>query len=201
MSTTLRTALGAGALFLGGLIGGWIGSAMFRAPTAPASAASPGDGAPRSDDALRAAIEALTAEMRRASLVTPVDDGLREPVNGEGAPPAAAQDFGAVVAALDRLTQALGQARGGVAGGGIGISPLVVPGPGSRKDALARLVGRSAEELALEHRFLTYQQVLDRFGRPDEVSADSWSYRLDSGAESNDFTFVFVDGYLMNIWP
>jgi hypothetical protein len=106
-----------------------------------------------------------------------------------------------VVASLDRLTQALGQARGGVAGGGIGISPLVVPPPGSRKDALARMVGLTTEELALEHRFLTYQQVLDRFGRPDAVSADSWFYQLGSGPDLKDFTFKFTDGYLMNIYP
>jgi hypothetical protein len=201
VSTTLRTALAAGALFLGGLFGGVLGSALFRAPAAPASGASPGDGAPRSDEGLRAAIEALTVEVRRANVVAPVDDDLRAPVDGEGTVPAGEQDFGAVVAALDRLTQALGQARGGVAGGGIGISPLVVPGPGSRGDALARLVGRSAEELAVEHRFLTYQQVLDRFGRPDEVSNGSWLYRTGSGDQREVFTFQFVDGYLMNIWP
>jgi hypothetical protein len=200
VSTTLRTALAAGALFLGGLFGGVLGSALFRAPAAPASGASPGDGAPRSDEGLRAAIEALTVEVRRANVVAPVDDDLRAPVDGEGTAPAVEQDFGAVVAALDRLTQALGQARGGVAGGGIGISPLVVPGPGSRKDALARLVGRSPDELGLEYRFMTYQQVLDRFGRPDSVSADSWHYEL-GDPEQTDFTFQFVDGYLMNLWP
>ena len=96
MTTAMRMALGAGALFLGGLAGGLLGTALFRAPAGQAPATvGPSGGSAAHDEGLRAALEALTDELRRAHVTAPVDDGLREPVNGEGAPLEPAQDFGA----------------------------------------------------------------------------------------------------------
>jgi len=202
VTTTTRTALGVGALFVGGLLGGLLGSALFSRDATPGPVGSASERVVvASDPQLREAIEALTRELRRAGVATPADGERRAPANGEGTAPAAQQDFGAVIASLDRLTQALGQARGGAGGGGIGISPLVLPSAGSRADALAGLAGRSAEDLSREYRFLTYQQVLDRFGRPDEVSANSWLYRFGSGEALQVFTFKFSDGYLTNLYP
>lgn len=201
MTATPRAALGLGALFVGGLLGGLLGTVFFARGSVPEGAGATGERVEvQSDPRLLAAIEELTRELRvRAADAPAAGGGAREAVRaGENAP---AGDFGALAAALDRLTQALEQARGGAAGGGIGITPLVVPRGGARTEALARLAGRSAEDLAGELRFLTYQQVLDRFGAPTNVTADGWYYTLGAGDAAVTFTFQFRDGFLINVWP
>ena len=49
--------------------------------------------------------------------------------------------------------------------------------------------------------FMTYQQVLNQFGRPDEVSSNTWLYHLETADRDQTITFKFTDGYLTNIYP
>ena len=187
-------------LFLGGVVGGVLGSALIgRAAVQPGPAAATPLTAPTgADPELVQAIEQLVDEVRRARNA-PVEVGAseRRPVGG-ASPPALDEDR--VVAALDRLTLALQAAQGRATPGGIGITPLVLPPPGSHRGALEALIGRDWEEISREYRFWTFQQVLDRFGRPDEVSDDRWLYFVPHGDDEEIYTFQFSQGYLMNIY-
>ena len=190
------------ALFCGGVAGGLLGGVLFSRPvTQPAeSAAGPGPGpaAETVDPQLAQAIAALANEVRRLRWApAEAGGGERRPVGESGAP---AQDGQRMVAALERLTRALELAQGRAAPGGIGITPLVLPPAGSRQAALEGLVGRDWEEISREYRFWTFQQVLDRFGRPDEVDNDRWLYKLQRGDSEEVFSFQFSQGYLMNIY-
>jgi hypothetical protein len=195
----MRMALGAGALFLGGVSGGVLGSALFRTPEERSTVAPMESIAAPRDDGLRAAIEALAAELRRANLAAPVDDGLRVPADGGGGAPTPTAEFAALTAALERLTQALGQARGTVAGGGIGVTPLVLPPPGHHAANLSALLAMDPEEASRQFRLWTYQQVVDHFGRPDQVYEGGWAYELPEPGDRREFTFRFIDGFLSRI--
>jgi hypothetical protein len=201
VTTAPRAALGVGALFVGGLLGGLLGSALFARGGAPGGGAPAGERVVvESDPQLRAAIEALTRELRLRAADAPVTvGGAREAVReANGAP---AGDFGALAAALDRLTQDLEQARGGVAGGGIGVTPLVLPPPGHRAANLRALLAMDDEEASRQFRLWTYQQVLDRFGRPDYIhEGGRWTYVLPEGNGNSEFTFRFTDGFLSGIY-
>jgi hypothetical protein len=191
--------LGLVTLFLGGVVGGVLGSALIARPAPSQGAATPGTGPQGSDAALVGAIGELVDEVRRIrNAPAPTGEpSERRPVEDGSAPDL---DEDRVVAALDRLTQALQASQGRVSGGGVGITPLVLPAPGSRLAALEALAGRDWEENSREYRFWTFQQVLDRFGRPDEVSDDRWIYFLRSGGDETVFTFQFSQGFLMNIY-
>jgi len=188
------------ALFFGGVVGGVVGSILVARPSTAGgdAAATPGASAEGVDPALVRTIEELVDEVRRLRTApesrTPPE---RRPVAGEGKPEL---DEERIVAALDRLTLALQVAQGRASPGGIGITPLVLPAPGSRRGALEELLGRDWEEISREYRFWTFQQVLDRFGRPDEVSDDRWLYLVPHGEGEEVFTFQFSQGYLMNIY-
>ena len=200
MTTTARLALGTAALFVGGLLGGLLGSALFASRSTPTGGVGVAERVlTTTDESLSAAIEALTRELRVRDVPAVVDGGEREVVRADGT--TAPTDFGEVVAAMDRLTRALERSPAGGATGGVGVTPLVLPGPGNRPDQLAQLVGRDWQELSREYRLWTYQQVLDRFGRPDEISSGAWLYRLVQGGQGHTFTFNFQDGYLTNVYP
>jgi hypothetical protein len=148
-----------------------------------------------SDPALLAAIEGLAREVRRLGSEPARTE--RSPVGEPARDPADQEDL---IAALDRLSAALASAPGRGFPGGIGITPLVRPAS-KRLDALTELLNREWDELSRENRFLTYQQVLDRFGSPDEVSGDGrWIYYVNAGEERQAFTFNFQDGFLVNIY-
>jgi len=193
--------LGFVTLFLGGVVGGVLGSALLgRGAAQPAPiTAVPGTGPAIVDTELARALQELSDEVRRMRSTSPAPDaGERRPVTEEGEAPALDEER--IVTALERLTLALQAAQGRAAPGGIGITPLVLPAPGSRQGALLELVGRDWEENSKEYRFWTFQQVLDRFGRPDEVSDDRWLYRIETREGEEFFSFQFSQGYLMNIY-
>jgi len=205
MTSPSRVALGTGALFLGGLLGGIVGAWMVSRSVpvgGGAAQASPGESAE-----LARVLRELVDEVARLGRAEPLVRGserapaIREP---GGAPLADADAAERVVAALDRLTEALASAPARAAtGAGGGNAPLVMPPAGSRKDALAALVGREWDELSREHRFWTFQQVLDRFGPPHEVTTGGqWLYYYPDAKSPNahHFTFHFSDGYLANIY-
>lgn len=193
-------ALALVALLLGGLAGGLLGSLLAQPAPAPAIApASSGASAPL-DPALARAIQELAREVRLlgSSSAAAAPEPGRTPVGGE---PAESHDSGDLIAALDRLTRALQASQSRASPGGIGITPLILPAGGKRLDALATLARRDWEVNSREHRFWTYQQVLDRYGPPDEVTGDGkWLYTLALAEGERSLTFVFVDGYVANVY-
>lgn len=201
MSLTLRTALGTGALFLGGLLGGLLGSALF---TSRGAAPVPdGGGSERvvvaHDAELRAAIEALTQELRVREVPIASNGSERAIVGGDGAP--APADFGELAAAMDRLADAIARSPAASGGGGIGLTPLALPPPGNRPDRLRALLAMDDEEASRQFRLWTYQQVLDHFGRPDSVREGGiWTYVLTDPGDRNEFNFRFMDGFLSGIY-
>ena len=196
----MRWTIGIAALFLGGLAGGVLGAALFRsAPAEPRSAtpaAAPAAGPAVGDDALALAIRDLRLEIRdlRAALTEPRPDSARTPAGAAPAGP----DQERLVAALEALARALSPgARPGSTGTGRS-APLIVPRGPPRHDLLRDVRAMDEEQRGRTYRFLTYQEVLDRFGRPDQVyRGGQWMYEdPDSGDE---ITFYFEDGLLLNI--
>lgn len=186
------------ALFGGGLVGGLLAGTLISKPT-PNQLSQPASPPAASDQELARAIAELAAEVRELRQV-PSDAAASErrpAVEPDGTAP---QEGDRLVTALDRLSLALEQAQGRAAPGGIGITPLVLPALGSKSGALDALFGRDWEEMSREYRFWTFQQVLDRFGRPDLIENDRWVYRLEGGDREATFTFHFSQGYLMNIY-
>jgi hypothetical protein len=192
--------LGVATLFLGGLAGGMLGTTFLaRTPSEQTpQTASPNAAPGESSRELARAIESLAARIQALG-ERPAETARndRQPI-ADPASPALQEDR--VVAALDRLSSALELSQGRAAPGGIGITPLVLPPPGSKRVALEALVGRGWEDLSREFRFLTFQQVLDQFGRPDLVENESWVYLLDGGDAEKSFRFQFAQGYVMNVF-
>jgi hypothetical protein len=200
-SRPLVALLGLGVLFLGGLTGGLLGTALLgKTPSERTpEAARPDAASDGSERDLARAIDELAQRVRalgETPAEQPRDD--RQPVAEPDATDGSAENR--LSAALDRLSTALELAQGRASPGGIGITPLALPPPGSKLGALDTLAGRGWEEISREYRFLTFQQVLDRFGRPDRVENDSWIYLLQNGDGEKSFTFKFSQGYLMNIY-
>jgi hypothetical protein len=194
--------LGLAALFLGGLTGGVLGSMLLgkaRAERAPQTA-SPDPANEATERELARAIEELALRIRALGEPSTDDNPLsdRQPVSDPTTDDASAEER--LAAALDRLSTALELAQGRAAPGGIGITPLVLPPMGSKLAALEALAGRDWEEVSREYRFWTFQQVLDRFGRPDRIEQDRWIYELDLGDGVKAFSFQFSQGYLTNIY-
>ncbi len=187
------------ALLFGGVAGGVLGVALLQ----PSPAEAPRTAAPAAvaelDPALAKAIEELAREVRLLGGPAPTADAPeRTPVGHEGAE---SFDPKELIAALDRLTQALKAAQGRASPGGIGITPLILPSGGKRLDALESLSGRGWQELSRDHRFWTYQQVLDRYGPPDEVNGSGqWLYMLPLADGERSLTFTFVQGYVANVY-
>ena len=193
-------AAGLGALFVGGLLGGALAS-LFLRPDAPVPLAGlEPAAAARDDSAIVRALEVLTEEVRhlqvRRETSAPADRapvGPTHPANGGSVD---------LLAAIDRLSQALARAPARIAGASEK-PPLVAPaGSGYRQSLANAMEGRDCEELSRELRFLTYQQVLERFGAPDEARNDgSFGYVVQgAGGEEVEVTFKFVDGYLFNVY-
>jgi hypothetical protein len=204
MTSPSRIALGTGALFLGGLLGGIV-VAWMVSRSVPAGGSVAGTSVGQAE--LAGVLRELVDEVARLGRVeTLVRASEREPAAGEppGTSLGGGDEAARVVAALDRLTEALASAPARAAtGAGGGNAPLVMPPAGSRKDALAALVGREWDQLSREHRFWTFQQVLDRYGPPDEVTnGGQWLYHYpdNKGASYQTFSFQFADGYLTNIY-
>ena len=188
-------------LFGGGIVGGLLGAMLMARPQEPPASQPAGPSSPATalDPELAHAIGELAAEVRdlRQTRGDPSARERKPAGETDGAP---AQDPDRLVTALDRLSLALEQAQGRAAPGGIGITPLVLPPLGSKSGAVDALVGRDWEEISREYRFWTFQQVLDRFGRPDMIDDERWIYRSLGGESEAIFTFQFSQGYLMNIY-
>lgn len=201
MTSTARFALGTGALFVGGLLGGLLGSVLFAERGERVASEPAGRVVVERDAELVEALQALTRELqvREAPRERPSEPSLREAVQDDGAAPVPA-DYGDLVAAMDRLANALVRSPA-AGGGGIGLSPLALPPPGSREDRLRMLLPLDDTEASKQFRLWTYQQVLDHFGRPFAIhEGGRWIYVLDVPGGTREFTFQFMDGFLSAIY-
>jgi len=201
VTSSSRVALGTGALFVGGLLGGLLGSALFGGRGAATAGGTPERVAVERDGELVEALRALTRELQvrevpgeRAS-----EPSLREAVRDDGAAPVPA-DYGDLVAAMERLAVALARTPP-PGGGGIGLTPLTLPAPGHRASSLRTLLTMDDEEASKLYRLWSYQQVLDHFGRPDAVREGGlWLYELRDSDSRKEFSFRFTDGFLAGIY-
>lgn len=195
----------AGALILGAVLGGFVGALIVplaggdraRQVSAPAIPAASGE----TDVELAEAIRALAEEVRTLGMArperpasarvsaSPEDDASDPTTNTE------------LIAALDRLSAALQSAPGRSLPGGIGLSSISMPARGKNVPALLALMPRDPEEVSREHRFWSVQRTLDHYGPPDEVDGNgNWLYELEYEDGTAGITFIFRDGYLLNIW-
>jgi hypothetical protein len=200
VTTTARAALGTGALFVGGLLGGLLGSALFVGRGERAASEGLERVLVERDPELVEALRALTRELQvreAAPASEPVGDG-RAPVRDDALPPSA--EPGDLATAMERLARALEQRPPG-GGGGIGLTPLTLPPPGHRADRLRALLSMDDEEASRQFRLWTYQQVLDHFGRPDSIrEGGMWLYELVDAGDRSEFAFRFTDGFLAGIY-
>ena len=214
MASGAKTVVvGIGALAVGGLLGGVIGAFLGLRLAGPAPEAWPlipsqaedptvaprgRDGqAARPDDSeagLLRAIDELTAEVR----------GLRaafeQPTSARTSPEGGTPELERLAELLEVLTTSLKtQPRAGTGPGYQG-SPLVVPRGEPRRDRIADVAELPQEARSRDLRFLTYQQVLDRFGHPDEVTQNGvWLY-FDPATEKISVEFRFVNGLVTNVY-
>ena len=207
-SGTKLAVVGIGALFIGALVGGVIG-ASFATPVITARPAEATGARPVTPGA--AAQTGLPSDAR---LLLALDDlatevgGLREAFEQRASTPASTRTSpGGGTPELERLAELLEVLATSLktlprAGTGPGFqgAPLVVPRGEPRRDRLADVAELPQEDRSRDLRFLTYQQVLDRFGHPDEVTQNGvWLY-FDPDTEKISLEFRFHDGLVTNVY-
>lgn len=195
-----KTAIAIGALLVGGVVGGVIGSALVTRDAgtgASAGVAHPRAGTEPEDTATLEALQTLTDEVRglRADLAQRAGGPVAERTTPEGGTP----ELERLAELLDVLaTNLKTRPRAGTSPGFQG-TPLLVPQGAPRRDRLADVADLPEEERSRAHRFLTYQQVLDRFGAPDHVTGDGiWVYN--DPLTRVEVHFHFQDGLVTNVY-
>ena len=209
----------AAALALGAALGFGASELLSSTPRAPAepvrSAVSPvevraveADGAVDAGELaaalvdLRMMLATLQGALERIA-AAPAPAADRHPVGGDAAP-AGSRELAASIEALARALRTLPSGSSPAGGGG-----LVIPAWVDRKAAFDTAVvkqlyrtdnsGERAEAAAQawrgKHLFWSRQEVLDRYGKPDEIYRDDgflvWCYQVYGENESEDFDFLF----------
>jgi len=213
--------VGIGALFAGAVLGAVLGVRLGPRFGGPAGARGPGapgaEGAAGADGATSA--DAATPEGPAAARPQPADAGsalvralgeltgevhqLREELRtrpaGRSPVDGGSEEQDRLVHLLDVLTSNLETATRTGTGPGYHGSPLLLPTGEALRNRLADEADLSEQERSRNNRFLTYQQVLDRYGPPDQVSdAGIWIYKDPlTGVELN---FHFKDGLVTNVY-
>lgn len=193
-NTSTVVAAGIGLVF--GLCGGVAGALIVGVqPSAPVPSASfTSTATPPQDPALRDVLTDLTREVRtlHESLTTRLAEPTRSPALASAMP-----DVDRLVAALEAFAKNANASPATASTSGRNAPALILPTRPRDERLLRELVQTEYVVRSRQYRFLTYQQVLDRFGRPDEVQSDgSWYYDL---SESGELNFKFFDGMLVNI--
>ena len=181
--------------FAGGMLANrWIGSAPAPSSVAPSS--PPAVETARADEVL---VE-LAAEVRRLRQTLEqfaAGAATREPAGN--AAQGNADEIHLLVEELRSLVRSAPDRRAPVSGART--PELVLPPPGLRPRAAPRVIdleeGGNMEQVNREHILWTYQDLLDAYGRPDEISQDGngleWLYQGD-GYRTR---FYFADGLLL----
>ena len=205
MTTSSRIALGAGALFLGGVVGGLVGTwAVGRGVSSVAAARAMDD-----DRALELArvVRELAAEVAALRRTQPLAGGVqalerpseRAPAKTDAAAEAP-HDLDRIVAALEGLTAALDAASArGIGTGAVDVPVrLGPPSSGTNGAVIEQLVARDSEALTREFMLWNRQQVLDLLGPPNEIADGAWLYhwRASASAQRQMLIFLFDDGFV-----
>lgn len=192
-SSTL-VAAGIGLVF--GLAGGAVGTLLRGPPRDAAIDTSRPSASAAQDPALRVAIEELTREVR--ALHETLGNRLEAPTR-EVASTSAPVDLDRLAAAIERLTTSSGALSGATGSTARHAAPLVGTDRPRNAPRLRELLQDADYEVrSRKHRFLTYQQVLDQFGAPDDIFENGkWYYDL---AEGGALEFQFYDGMLTHIY-
>jgi hypothetical protein len=198
--------LAVAALFLGGFLGGLIGTMWHadgppadRVPTAGATPLAARPASEVRDGELTVALADLTREVQRLrEALDARPAGVARTSVGAGAD-APAEVTERLLAALESLDRSLSSGRRPGSGAGTQAAPLVLPSGNPRHDLIAELRAiKDDEARSRRHRFLTYQQALDRFGVPDQVySGGRWIY--EDPVTQRETQFTFEDGLLIRI--
>jgi len=220
MSARIATLVLAAAVALvaGTLLGAWLAStrSAARVPRAAELPAPARDElAPVLAELARALVELRAVLATRPALPTPVSVAPAREVADPAARTSHDPDLAAALQALAASLRGLGRETGAVPGAS-GSSGLVVPTFVDRARAFSGVGLREAveadDELAWEramdafrkkHLFWTTQQVLDAYGKPDEIEVgdqySTWSYRLPVPPDGEDvYVFLLSDGLVFS---
>jgi len=197
------------AAFLAGAAGGFLGSQLWlQGPRGGAEGSPRGDRESAAE--LNESMRQLTAELRRlADRPARAADGASptSTVRESAAAPAPGlnPNKDEILAAIDRLTIAIG---GSGASHATSSTPLVATTPPQLKkltEISEALDHGDSEAVSPPYFFLTYQQVLDRFGKPTGIFAHDghvrWEYSIPNpGSEDHrTVTFDFIDGFVIRV--
>jgi hypothetical protein len=197
-------------LFAGGACAGVIGSILI-APAPARDAARAANPNEISDALARLADEVshLNERLARAPDATASAPAREAAAAGAGAPGASSRSEEEMLVLLRRLSAALAAPSPGVSPGSVALAVPESPSPQERAALGARFKGLGASrdereaEITRSHVLLTYQQILDRYGRPDDVSAFqggmTWTYKLSKDEDGGETLvwFDFADGIVV----
>jgi hypothetical protein len=194
-------------LFAGGACAGVIGSAVF----APARDAAPGRARENPNEVsesmarLSAEVRALAERLERAPAASSPTLVREATASGAGV---RADDE--ILVMLRRLTAAQAATSAGSLHnpGPLELPPPMTPQKRSAIKLQLKSLGDSRDareaELTRSHQFMTFQQILDRYGRPDDMTSAAgslvWTYVLSKGGDEEGDTqvwFTFVDGIVV----
>lgn len=206
-SISFGTAL---ILFIGGAAGGVVGSLLFT--TASGARGDSGSTIHGESSELLSAIRQLSGEIqqlagRPSAAASSPANVPRENTKFPAGDPASIEKL---TMSLDRLAAALASAPRGSSSAITPPRPFGVPELTAvqRNDFLLKYMDRDEDEASRDFHFMTAQQVLDKFGRPDRMAARQdgveWSYVLkttspDGGMSEYTFRFVISDGYVVQV--
>ncbi|HZL99589.1 MAG TPA: hypothetical protein VFD43_04980 [Planctomycetota bacterium] len=155
-------------------------------------------------DALDQHVQELTRELQslrtspalRAAGADPAPTSAVEPLRAS-----ADADVKSLIARLDALLDQQALARAAEAAGGT--APLVIPDPAATETARRALIDAGREKVPSDNYLMTYQQIVERYGRPTLIRPDDggvvvWTY-ADRDNLNSGVNFRFVDG-LVSGW-
>lgn len=200
---TPRASLGAIVVaFTAGLLGG---AAMFALLPGARPAASEAPLSIAGVDELGHRVQELTQEMQ-ALRATPLHSTLPDASATRGSvkplQSSTDADLRLLIAKLDELLNRSASLR--ELGVPAGAAPLAIPDSTRTEPARAALIAGGRDEVSSDNFLMTYQQIVERYGRPSAVWRDKegggvlWTYVARDGSDDQ-VTFVFIDG-LVSSW-
>lgn len=207
MATPAPLTLGAAALLLAGaLAGGVLGSLLFST-AAPLSVTGGHVDNAELVTAMRALTEQLQQFGARQGIATAAPVVITNRQDAAAIPAPAKTGEARIVELLERISAALATGSGPVRSGGAAPPRITVPplGDAQRRELLGTYAANSVDTDAASRDFffMSYQNILDRFGRPDRISewhgGQQWSYIIKNDEREDEFYFRFLEGFVVSI--
>lgn len=180
--------------FLAGLLGGAASVALLPGRSGPSEPAPASSGLESLDRHVQELTREFSALRAAAALPAPRSE-LAPGAPVESLHPAADAGLAALVARLDELL-----ARSSSLGAS-SLPSIVIPDPKVTEAARRALIQAEPEDVKGEIVLMNYQQIVERFGRPDAVYANdngsvNWVY-IDAATNAQRY-LTFVDGLVLN---